>query len=1576
MSYSRQNITIQPNRDLPPEMLKVFPEELGGQNLVFSLNRLLGHGSSESILWVGTGSHDYCDPQASIYGIMEQPVALAYDQDLLLLAVAYSNGHVNVYGMPGISFSVDFVIPGVKFMEFLRNEGRLLLATSSSLIILELNASSGHWEKTYSVHLSFEPEEEITAFAIGNGVVYVGSSTGTLRQVAVENGNMTVGDDDLTSLPALLVLNKLPEDKRESLKLNTAIVSIELHPQGGELLLGYAGGTAIVAQPQPIPTTIKHTAENTQAEPTEKPEETDSEKKSSEELDVPTDSVAKEETKEETKEEAPAESSAKPSPATSSTKKAKTGERHVTANLQAIRAQATEKFRTFSRTIKNKIDNTLNEEKSVLPILPVPPSPRVIRLLPYTQALCCATWRIIPAALASEGGQNVSLEALVAYDDGAYLTWAIPKFESEIEEPLIAVNQEVASIPYGPLPCAAIQRIVARPSVNGGVITAFLGGLPRAQHAEKHTISVLGAVEEHVCFQFGSPVRDFVILPSKAQIRCNEESCDVEKEKAEELSDKERNEEKVAKHPVEPPKPTEAGYLLVLTDRELVAIDLTQPSWPAIPSPYLKHLDCAGITAVAHLSIPNQLMSRLKETSGAKGFEHWPVIGGQKNGKSCAAVVQHNEFHDLVAIAHADADISLWHVVRGDCFESLGRISTLAMMADAGEIGCHAGRKIEEEAWPPFRKVGDCVCEMPVEVPLDTRCAIRSLSLHLVNDEIVILVGGSAGNFSMWSSAGQKSFEPDVCKISVDLLDGLNDNFTWEGPTAFRPVEGAFTPCPTSTTPFGLCELVQFNPPSAITTTAYEPKWEALAIGSAHGFALIDLKTHAVVHKLLTHDLHVEAEPFVTSVTQNIYNSIKRGLEFNNEPIVQFVTREAATKIAASGRQLKATLRESFRKIRKIRTQTSAPAPSTEAAKGDDEVKTTADVVVDEALATATEEATKVGENGTEAAHEVTAAAAGDEPAATSKPSVAIAENEVESHTPHQLKPTDSKSGVSALALLDTYVVPGIAASPKDNRPTFKPPRTAALIVGTQEGGLVTHTLAWAADNASIEVNMIKEVIFQHGAPVVSISALDSKQHYSPVLTEKIRSAAEEIPKPPEPVKSGEEKLIVEITEKPPFESEEPAPKASASAAQVSNEGVAERNESKESNAIKSVVSHELLVCTAEQVRIISLPSLKTKNKYHFRDKANAVLHGTLKHTSILHRRKSESASSGTTSTAAATSEEAVPTTNSTPVANQENVASPEVDSAELAERPEETSAAMPTSEKSNAHSLRRVTSFGLQKIPTGSAENEEYHAVVGLKNGRIHVLTIPSLRRILKATCCEQPACFSGKSMPTHGITNACISNSANLAFWPLAGCVLVADEISYTVPCRLVSPVSVHGLKLTEGDAAYCVCLPEWARPKPPQPPVTVNAPPTAADTANVDANVIENGHDDAVMGEVEETAKDATKDELKGTLAADLRDSGDTAKEVSEFTNDITKGIIADGSGTVTVKTTESSLEKHTIIEGGNVMTTVHETERIDGEVVKDDIVQVKSDAEDNSAIKPEAEHNGFTGEVKLVGCFFFS
>lgn len=166
-------------------------------------------------------------------------------------------------------------------------------------------------------------------------------------------------------------------------------------------------------------------------------------------------------------------------------------------------------------------------------------------------------------------------------------------------------------------------------------------------------------------------------------------------------------------------------------------------------------------------------------------------------------------------------------------------------------------------------------------------------------------------------------------------------------------------------------------------------------------------------------------------------------------------------------------------------------------------MKKTAEGVVDEAL-----EAAKKEEEGTAKAEEHPAepAPAEEQPAAASRPSVTIVKNpEVEANNPHALKPTDKKSGVSALALLETYVIPGVAAAPKENRPVFKPPCTATLIVGTQKGGLIAHTLAWGADSVPIEVNLVKEVIFQHGAPVISILALDSQKQYTPVSSEKNR---------------------------------------------------------------------------------------------------------------------------------------------------------------------------------------------------------------------------------------------------------------------------------------------------------------------------------------------------------------------------------------------------------------------------------------------------------------------------------------
>lgn len=109
------------------------------------------------------------------------------------------------------------------------------------------------------------------------------------------------------------------------------------------------------------------------------------------------------------------------------------------------------------------------------------------------------------------------------------------------------------------------------------------------------------------------------------------------------------------------------------------------------------------------------------------------------------------------------------------------------------------------------------------------------------------------------------------------------------------------------------------------------------------------------------------------------------------------------------------------------------------------------------------------------------------------------------------------------------------------------------------------------------------------------------------------------IPELPEPVKQ-------EVETTKPTEGEESGSKPVPSAA-------ADTAESGEAEPMKAALtsSHELLVCTEEQVRVIALPSLKTKHKYHFWEKTATGIYGTFKPT-LIHRGKSEQSTAATTS--------------------------------------------------------------------------------------------------------------------------------------------------------------------------------------------------------------------------------------------------------------------------------------------------------------------------------------------------------
>ena len=116
-------------------------------------------------------------------------------------------------------------------------------------------------------------------------------------------------------------------------------------------------------------------------------------------------------------------------------------------------------------------------------------------------------------------------------------------------------------------------------------------------------------------------------------------------------------------------------------------------------------------------------------------------------------------------------------------------------------------------------------------------------------------------------------------------------------------------------------------------------------------------------------------------------------------------------------------------------------------------------------------------------------------------------------------------------------------------------------------------------------------------------------------------STLEVIPEPPEPVTR-------ESDTNNPADGEENEVKPSKS-------GAPENAEIVEAESVKG--THELLVCTEEQVRVIALPSLKTKHKYRFGEKTST----SLLSSGLIHRPRNEKPCSDT-----------IAPTNHTPVEN------------------------------------------------------------------------------------------------------------------------------------------------------------------------------------------------------------------------------------------------------------------------------------------------------------------------------------
>ncbi|KAA0187598.1 Cell polarity protein [Fasciolopsis buskii] len=408
-----------------------------------------------------------------------------------------------------------------------------------------------HWS-----HFFVRGSETLTCMAVGDKVVYVGSSVGTLRQLAREGGRLCLGEESLTACTASMVVETVPLDKRQDVHVDSPIVSLAMQPEGNHLLIAYASGCVAVAIPQPpLNATAAEprsadTAPTAEVEPTtpnteENPADTNAPSAPAEVVNEPqAEEVAE-----------PPQSPVTGAPATGS------GERRATLRLKGL-----------TRSLRGT--DSAKPEAETEPKLTVPPAPRISHLLIRDQVVESAAWRVTSVG-------SLSTEVVIAYGDGAFQIWPIVAAVSQQpQEPIIVSKREPPSTPYGPLPCGAIKKILINPGEHGGMLTAFSGGLPRPEFQDRHAVTVMQGQEHHVCFQFGSEIKDFVFIPKKgalAEMFTTESDCN-------------------------PSRSFAVSALLVLTDRELLAIDLIRSDWPVIQLPHLSCMNLSPVTAVTLLS--------------------------------------------------------------------------------------------------------------------------------------------------------------------------------------------------------------------------------------------------------------------------------------------------------------------------------------------------------------------------------------------------------------------------------------------------------------------------------------------------------------------------------------------------------------------------------------------------------------------------------------------------------------------------------------------------------------------------------------------------------------------------------------------------------------------------------------------------------------------------------------------------------------------------------------------------------------------------------------------------------------
>ncbi|KAL3273313.1 hypothetical protein HHI36_014764 [Cryptolaemus montrouzieri] len=281
----------------------------------------------------------------------------------------------------------------------------------------------------------------------------------------------------------------------------------------------------------------------------------------------------------------------------------------------------------------------------------------------------------------------------------------------------------------------------------------------------------------------------------------------------------------------------EPEALIVLAEEELVAIDLECKEWKMMCLPYLVSLHASAVTCSQYVSgVPEELWGILKEagraqTSHLYSNKIWPIDGGDllclKGSKTR---------RELLLTGHEDGTVRFWNA-GGVTLTPLYKFSSSSFfVGDALEEVSPDAEDMEEE-WPPFRKTGifDPYSD-------DPRFAVKKIIMCPLSGTMVI--AGTAGQVLIAKFDTEVLEEP--LKVTTMNIVNDRDGFVWKGHSQLTPKSEDIR----QNRGFQCTSFLQLYPPAAVTCCALQADWGLVAAGTAHGVALFDyVKNKAVMVK-------------------------------------------------------------------------------------------------------------------------------------------------------------------------------------------------------------------------------------------------------------------------------------------------------------------------------------------------------------------------------------------------------------------------------------------------------------------------------------------------------------------------------------------------------------------------------------------------------------------------------------------------------------------------------------------------------------------------------------------------------